>query len=131
MSSLLLFQRMAADEIQQRKKEDPDNIDEVPIQSEVIDGRGMSVGIRTVVCLVEQNEQNADTDDHVQGVHAGHGKVKEEEELGVLRHIRRQRNIPLVRWMNKIFHAKACPGDVVLGVLVVIFNRLDTQEDQT
>jgi hypothetical protein len=33
-----LFQRMAADEIQQREKEDPDNIDEMPIQSEIIDG---------------------------------------------------------------------------------------------
>jgi hypothetical protein len=40
MASLLdqLLQRMAADEIQQREQKDPDNIDEVPIQSKVIDG---------------------------------------------------------------------------------------------
>src|ERR1700733_1415077 len=130
MSSFLLFQRMAADEIQQREKKNPNDIDEVPIQSEVIDGRSMPIHVCAVIRLVEQNEQNADTDDHVQGVHAGHSKVKEEEELGVLRHIRRQRNIPLVRWMDKIFHAKACTGDVVLGVFVVIFNRLDAKEYQ-
>jgi hypothetical protein len=29
---------MAADEIQQRKQEDPDNIDEMPIQTEIVDG---------------------------------------------------------------------------------------------
>src|SRR6202030_2428117 len=106
ISSLLLFQRMAADEIQQRKKEDPDNIDEVPIKPEVIDSRGMPVGISPVVSLVKQDEQNTDADDHVQGVHAGHGKVEEEEELRVLRHIRSQRNIPLIGGMDKIFHAK-------------------------
>src|ERR1700723_4418688 len=111
---------MAADEIQQREKEDPNDIDEVPIQSEVIDGRGMPIHVCAVICLVEQNEQNADTDDHVQGVHAGHGKVKEEEELGVLRHIGRQRNIPFVGGMNKVFYAKTCPGNVVFGVFVVI-----------
>jgi hypothetical protein len=40
MATLLyrLFQWVAADEIQQREKEDPDDIDEMPIQSEVING---------------------------------------------------------------------------------------------
>src|SRR5580658_9126082 len=113
-----LFQRMAADEIQQREKKDPDNIDEVPIESEVIDGRGMPVDIRPMPRLVEQIEQNTDTNDHVQGVHAGHGKVKKEEELRMLRHIRRQRNIPLVGGMDKVFHAKAGPRDVVLNVFI-------------
>ena len=64
-----------------------------------------------------------DADDHVQGVHAGHGEVEEEEELRVLRHIRRQRNIPLVRRMDKVFHAEVCAGDVVLDVFVVILDR--------
>src|ERR1700683_1348695 len=121
---LYLLQRMAADEIQQRKKKDPDNIDEVPIQPEVIDGRGMPIDVSAVPSLVEQNEQNADTDDHVQGVHAGHGKVKKEEELCVLRHVRRQRNIPLIGGMNKVFHAETCAWDVVLNVFVVILHRL-------
>src|ERR1700723_1664286 len=123
MSSLLLFQRMAADEIQQREKEDPDNIDEVPIQPEVINSRGMPVGISAVVSLVKQDEQNTDADDHVQGVHAGHGKVEEEEELGMLGHIGRQRNIALVSGMDEILHAETGPGDMVLGVLVVVLNR--------
>src|ERR1700726_582247 len=131
MSSFLLFQRMAADEIQQREKEDPDNIDEVPIQPEVINGRGMPVGIRAVVRLEKQDEQNTDADDHVQGVHAGHGKVQEEEELGMLRHIWSQRNIPFIGGMNKVFYAKACSWNVVFGVFVVVFDRLDAQEDQT
>src|ERR1700739_3666428 len=130
MSSLLLSQGMAADEIQQREKEDPDNIDELPIQPEVIDGRGMSVSIRAVVSLVEQNEQDANTDDHVQGVHAGHGKVEKEEELGVLCHIWRQRNITLIGGMDKVFYAEVCSRDVVLDIFLVIFNRLDAQEDQ-
>src|SRR5271155_2694085 len=126
-----LFQRMAADEIQQREKKDPDNIDEMPIQTKVIDGGGMPIGIGAMVSLVKQDEQNTDADDHVQGVHAGHGKVQEEEELGMLRHIRSQRDISFVGWMDKVFDAKACPGDVVLGVFVVVLDRLDAQEDQS
>src|ERR1700733_8186185 len=111
MRSLLLFQRMAADEIQQRKKEDPDNIDEVPIQSEVINGGSMPVGIRAMVCLEEKKKQNAEAHDHVERVHTGHSKVQKEEELRMLRHIRSQRNIPLVSRMNKILYAEACPRD--------------------
>src|ERR1700733_14106231 len=132
MTALLyqLFQRMAADEIQQRKKKNPDNIDEVPIESEVIDGRSMPVDIRPVPRLVEQNEQNTDTDDHVQGVHASHGKVKKEVELRMLSHVRRQRNIPLVGRVDKVLHAEACPRDVVFDVFVVILHGLDAQEDQ-
>ncbi len=117
-----LLQRMAADEIQQREQKDPDNIDEVPIKPEIIDGRGMPIDISAVLRLVEQNEQNADADDHVQGVHAGHGKVKEEEELCVLRHVRRQRNIPLVGGMDKVLHAEACPWDMVFHVFIVILH---------
>ena len=102
----------------------------VPIQSEIIDGRGMPIHVSPVPGLVKQNKQNTDADDHVQGVHAGHGKVEEEKELRVLRHIRRQRNIPLVGGMDKVFHAEAGPRYMVFHVLLVILNRLDAKKNQ-
>src|ERR1700679_2840708 len=109
---------MPADEIQQREKENPDNIDKVPIESKIVDGRGMPVHVGSVIRLVEQNEQNADADDHVQGVHAGHGKVQEKEQLRMLRHIRSQGDIPLISGMDKVLNAEARSGDMVLDIFV-------------
>ena len=70
----------------------------------------MPVHVSAVVRVVKQNEQNADPDDHVQRVHAGHGKVQEKEQLRMLRHVRSQRDIPLIGGMDKVLHAEACPG---------------------
>src|SRR6185437_1889684 len=42
------------------------------------------------ICSPQKPEQNEYTDDHVQGMHAGHPEVEEEEYLRALRHVRRQ-----------------------------------------
>ena len=65
----------------------------------------IALGISTLPRPVKQEEQNADTDDHVQRVHAGHRKIQEEEELRVLRHVWRQGN-PVVGRMNKFLDAE-------------------------
>src|SRR6202011_4411846 len=74
--------RMPIDEIQQREQEQPHNIDEVPVQAEVLNRRNVSAGELTVIRAPGQPEQQHDSDDHVQRVHSGHREVEREEDLG-------------------------------------------------
>src|SRR5580698_4571248 len=69
-----------ADEIEKREQEDPDDVDKVPVQAEVLDKRYVAGCVGIVPGAVDHVAQNRDADDHVQRVHAGHGEVQEEVE---------------------------------------------------
>ena len=64
-------------------------------------------------------------------MHASHGEVEEEEDLRVLRDIRGQRYVALVLWMHEILDREASARDVVFRVLVVVFDGLDAEEDES
>src|SRR5882757_8649199 len=74
---------MAFNQIEQREQENPDDINEVPVQTDVFNGR-IVVGIEAAFAgFQNQPEKQARANDHVQGVQAGHAKIEREIELGV------------------------------------------------
>src|SRR5215470_6584824 len=75
---------MPADQIEQWKKVDPDDVDKVPVQSGVFDGRMVFLGITPAPRQVSEGSEQAYTDDHVQGVHPGHCEIERKEQLGML-----------------------------------------------
>ena len=86
----------------------------------------------------DHESENGDADDHVQRVHAGHGEVEEEVELGVARHVERQR---LVLWIFLVHFLVGCriqerlkavmeAGNVVLVDLLFVLDCLDAKEGE-
>lgn len=71
-------------QVEKWEEENPNNIDEVPVQPDHFD--------RRVIVLVEylarghddQGGQQTDPDNHVEGVHPCHAEVEKEQQLGVL-----------------------------------------------
>ena len=82
---------MPADEVEQREKVDPDDVDEVPVEAEVFDVCDVAGGVSTCPGPDDHEAEQRDSDDHVERVHAGHGEVEEEVDLGVACHVIRQR----------------------------------------
>ena len=78
----------------------------------------------------DHESQNGDADDHVQRVHAGHGEVEEEVDLGVPRHVERQRlvigyslvDFGVGRRINEGLDAVVEAGDVVLLDLLLVLD---------
>src|SRR5580700_3858720 len=79
------------DQVKQREQEQPHNIDKVPIQPEILNRCNVPGTELSSVGPPCKPEQQANADNHVQRVHAGHREIKEKEDLRLLRHIRRQR----------------------------------------
>src|SRR5678815_2171727 len=116
---------VAADQIEQRKKIDPDYIDEVPIEACVFD---RSVVVLVVVALPGKHGENgeqADANDHVDSVHTRHHKIEREEHLRVLLIDGRQVFVP----GNVLFdEIETRARHVVLGKFCAILDGLDAQE---
>src|ERR1035437_10166518 len=88
---------MPADQIEQREQEDPDDVDKVPVEPEILNEREMPVGISTCSRTEDHEAQNPDANDHVQRVHAGHGEVEKEVKLRVASHVQRQGLVMVLR----------------------------------
>src|SRR6516164_7904821 len=76
---------LLADQVEQREKIDPYQVDKVPVQSDVLDG---SVIVSTVETAVSRNRNpqiQPYADNHVQSVKSGHCPVKREVNRDVLR----------------------------------------------
>src|ERR1700761_7028983 len=127
------FSLVPADQIEQREEEDPDNIDKVPVQTKVLNEGDVAVHVSTTHRFGEHAAKQHDTDDHVNGVHAGHGKVEREVNLGPLRHVYWKRFVirflgGFVRLrMREGLNTEAAAGNVMLFPLLVVLDRLDTQ----
>src|SRR5581483_1674405 len=110
---------MAIDQIEQKEKEDPDDIDEVPVQSSDID-RGEILGrVCTSSGLPKEKRKNTHTDNHVERVQPRHGEVKGEKQF--------RRAL-----QRRAFEVEGdLAGHVVFHILLVPLVRLHAQEDTT
>ena len=104
----------------------------MPVQSEVFYRRDVPRGEVASIRSMRQPEQETDADDHVDGVHAGHGEVEREEDLGALRHVRSERLLvhdAVCTRIDKLGDVKMRAGDVVLLPLLVVLVVLDPKEE--
>jgi len=53
-----LVQWVTADQVEQWEQEDPHNVDKVPVQAKVVDGRCMPLGISALRRFIEQRKQD-------------------------------------------------------------------------
>src|SRR5215510_4369695 len=86
-SSFVIFSvcaDVAADQVEEREEEDPDDVDEVPVQSADLN-RAHVVAIDGPVSHPRQHPRHdAKADNHVERVKAGQDEVERKEELRLL-----------------------------------------------
>src|SRR5215470_7632082 len=78
-----LSDQMTVDQVQQREKENPDDIDEVPVKADVFDGRVVVCVKAAFTRFQNKVEQQAGADDHVQSVKTGLTEIEREIQLSV------------------------------------------------
>src|SRR5712691_3615079 len=77
--------RMTPDQIQKREQENPDDVDEVPVQTADLDRAVVLRGDRAAPRPPQHPRHDPEPDDHVQRVQARHDEVEREENLRVPR----------------------------------------------
>lgn len=124
---------MPVDKVEQRKQEEPDNIDEVPIEPEVFNWRDISRRKISSRGPPQKPAQKTDADHHVQGMHTSHREVQEEKDLCLLRHVRRKRLLfQTIRLrIDELRDIELRSRDVMVHPLLVIFDALDVKECQS
>ena len=110
--------RVTTNQIQQWKQEDPHDIDEVPVQAEHFDRRIIVLMEATPSRHKNQRDKNRRTDNHVQCMHTGHGKVKAIEDLHMFGIA--DRLVPL----------KAEAGNMMMMEFVAVLDHLDAEKDK-
>src|SRR5713226_80019 len=110
---------VAINQIEQREQENPNDIDEVPVEADVLDRRVVLRREATAQRLLDEPDEEAGADDHVQGVQAGHAEIEGEEKLGV----------GVGGNVGARLEIEIPAGDVVLDVLVVILDALDAEKN--
>src|ERR1700682_4748318 len=74
---------MAIDQIKQRKQENPDDINEVPVQTYVFNG-GVVIFVEAALPgYQDEPQEQTGADDHVQGVQTGHAEIERKIKLRV------------------------------------------------
>src|SRR6266850_3213536 len=68
----------ASDQVQQREEEDPDEVDEVPVEADVFGVEGVGFAAERGD---EKERERDDAADDVEAVHAGEGEVAGEENV--------------------------------------------------
>src|ERR1700738_1223006 len=74
---------VAIDQIQQREQENPNDIDEVPVEADVFHGRVVFRREAAAQRFLDEPEKQARSNDHVESVQAGHAAIEGEEKLSV------------------------------------------------
>src|SRR5450759_1850862 len=115
---------MPANQIQQRKQINPDDIDQMPVQSRVFYRREVARRIMPLPCQDRQHAKQTAANDHVQSVHAGHRKIKREKQLSFLR-VHRDLLAVVVKGVGEL---EGGAGYVVLLEFFVVLETLDHQE---
>src|ERR1700726_361836 len=110
---------VAIDQIEQRKQENPNDIDEVPVQADVLHRRVVLRREASAHRFFNKPKEQAGANNHVQGVQAGHAKVEREEKLGVR----------VGGGVGAGLELEIPAGDVMLHVFVVVLDRLDAEKD--
>src|SRR5262245_29292470 len=102
------------DQVQQREQEDPHDIHEVPVETADLNRIRVLTRDGTVPRPNHHPGQDAEPDDHVQSMEAGHDEIQREENLRVAEIL--------------LLELKAWPWNVMLDELLVVFDALDTQK---
>src|SRR6476469_2695873 len=74
-----------ADQIQQREQENPHHIDQVPVQAAQFNRRVIAWAKLSTMRTQEQPGQEAQANERVEGVQAGHSEIEREEDFCELR----------------------------------------------
>src|SRR6266851_3425339 len=118
--------RVTVDQVKQREQVDPNDIYKVPVQAPHFNG---SVVLRSEASLPRHEQEpneNADTNNHVQRVQAGHNEVESKENLGVLW------ICVLIRMARNLFlELERSPGHVMSFELFLVLDPFDAQESQS
>src|SRR5881628_2805872 len=105
---------MPSDQIEKREQEDPDDVDEVPVQPADLDGVVVLVRDRSAPCPPRHHAHDSEADDHVQGVESRHHEVERKEDLGMTEMLR--------------LEGEPEAGHVMLDELAVVLIRLDAEK---
>ncbi len=77
-----------SNQIKQREQENPNDIDEVPVQADHFH-RSEIMGVENVaICLDQQEGEQSDTGNHVDGVHTSHTEIEKKEDLRIVHELR-------------------------------------------
>src|ERR1700730_7507455 len=79
-SAIQLSVCVPPDQIQQGEQEDPDDVDEVPVEDADFDRAVVFLRDGAAPGPREHHQHNADADDHVHRVQPGHDEVEREED---------------------------------------------------
>src|SRR4051794_4447818 len=74
---------LRVNQIKKGVQENPDQIDKVPVQAGYLDRVVVVGGKLATPCLAGDDRHQPQTDDHVNGMNAGHREIEEEERLGL------------------------------------------------
>src|SRR6267154_2965355 len=116
---------MTINQIEQWEQKNPDDIDEMPVQTDIFYGRVVFRRKAAARRFFDQPNEQACADDHVQRVEAGHAEVERKEKLGM----------GVGAGIGPRLELEIQAGDMVLDVFVVILDGLDAKtaraEDQS
>src|ERR1041384_2045745 len=115
--SLMTFGSLVyVDQIEQRKEKNPDNINEVPVETRQLNRRVVNGRVSAPVGFNEDDADEHDADGQVDRMNARHRDVEEEEDLRLLR----------VR--ARVIERET--GKLCVLIVVVILNSFDNHEDR-
>src|SRR5882762_6686115 len=131
-------------QIQQREQIDPHNIDKVPVQTHDFNGGVVLRREAAAERIPDEPNEQACTNDHVQGVQAGHSKVQREVELAMRIDVWVLRE-SLIHFLllqgqflkviaghgmrRMVLHVKAEAGDEMVVEFLLVFDGLDAKKD--
>src|SRR5258708_9043679 len=118
---VLLTASVAIDQIEQRKQEKQNDVDEGPVEADVLNGRVVRRREAAAQRFVDEPNKQAGAHDHVQGVQAGHAEIEREEKLGVR----------VGGGVGAGLKVEIPAGNVMLDVFFVILDALDAKKDAT
>src|SRR2546421_52847 len=121
---LVSLPEVRAEEVEQREEENPDDVNEVPVESEVLDGRVVLRREATAPGPPHYRRDNEYADDHVERVQARHCEVEPEEHLVLAeRHARRDVRKNLLAGVEP-----TGDGYQAVRVLLMVLVSLDAEE---
>ena len=103
-------------QIQKREEENPDNIDEVPVQADHLDRRVPGGAKASASGHDDQRREQARSNDHMNRVHAGHREVKKKQDLCPVE-------------VARICVTESRARDMVVYPFLVVLDVFETQED--
>src|SRR5450631_1615518 len=115
---------MPADQVQQLKQINPDDIDQGPVQSRVFYRREVARRVMSLPCEDSQHAEEAAANNHMQRVHSGHREIEGKKELGFLRV---DRNL-LAVVVEGVRELESRSGYVVLLEFFAVLETLDDEE---